>query len=235
MYGLLAFLVVWSVVLIPQLISHHAKFGRVYARRVVTSAAVTLYTCLAVAVVLLPLPAPGDARLTQTVQPVPFQWVADVATELDKYGLPHSQALFTQTFQQLAMNVLLFVPLGMFVVLLWRRGVRCATLTGLAASLAVEITQITAVFGTAPYVYRIFDVDDLMANTAGAALGGVGASLFLVLRRLMKADASTRTREISTTPVMVLPRPAVSGAPAVGGPVSVPPVDPRTQPLPRPR
>ncbi|WP_041323138.1 VanZ family protein [Saccharomonospora viridis] len=235
-YGSLAFAVVWGVLLVPQLISHYARFGRVHGRRVVTTAVVTLYSCLAVAVVLLPLPAPGDARLTQTVQLTPFQWIADVATELDEHGLSYAHAPFTLAFQQLAMNVLLFVPLGMFVVLLRRRDVRCATLTGLAMSLLVEVTQLTANFGTAPYAYRIFDVDDLLANTAGAALGGTAAVLFLALRRLKRTNAAIREAGTVTVPRVAAPtRPIAPGTPAVGGPVDVPLVDLRTRPLPRPR
>ena len=186
------------------------------------------------AVVLLPLPEPGDPRLTQTVQLVPFQWIADVGTELDKYGLPDSHALFTQTFQQLAMNVLLFVPLGMFTVLLWRRGPGFALLTGFGVSLAVEITQLTANFGTAPYPYRIFDVDDLMANTAGAVLGWVAAALFRYLRRVTKEDAAVRAPETARTmPLAVPPRShrAGSTAPAFAARVGATPSDPRTQPL----
>ncbi len=237
-YGFGAFVVVWAVLLVPQLVSHHARFGRVDGRRVATTGAVTLYSCLALAVVLLPLPAPGDPELTQTVQLVPFQWIADVGTELDKHGLSHAHALFTQTFQQLAMNVLLFVPLGVFAGLLWKRGARFATLTGFGVSLLVEITQLTANFGTAPLPYRIFDVDDLLANTAGAVLGWAGATVAVLLRRVRKAGVAGRTSATArTTPLAVVPRPrrAVPAAHAFADRVGVPPADLRTQPLPRPR
>jgi len=52
-YGLLAFIAVWATILIPQVILHLARFGRVDLRRVGTTAVVTLYACLTVAVVLL--------------------------------------------------------------------------------------------------------------------------------------------------------------------------------------
>ncbi|WP_433470865.1 VanZ family protein [Saccharomonospora azurea] len=236
-YGLGAFVVAWSMLAIPQLITHLARFGRVDRRRVLTTGVVTLYACLAVAVVVLPLPGPGDQRLAQTVQLVPFQWVTDVGTELATYGLPRSHALLTLTFQQLAMNVLLFVPLGALCVLLWRRGFLFTTLAGFGVSLLVEITQLTANFGTAPFVYRIFDVDDLMANTAGAVLGWVAATVALLLVRLRKADAARASAAVRPTPLAaaVPPHRAAPDARAVAGPVGAPHADLRTQPLPLPR
>lgn len=236
-YGFGGFLVVWTVLVIPQVIVHLARFGRVDRRRVLTTGVVTLYLCLAVAVVLLPLPAPGDARLTQTVQLVPFQWVDDMGVELAKYGLPDSHALLTQTFQQLAMNVLLFVPLGALCVLLWRRGLVATTAIGFGGSLLIEITQLTANFGTAPYVYRIFDVDDLMANTAGAVLGWTATTLALALLRLRKAAADRASATARTTQfaAVVPPHPVAPGVRAFAGPVGVPHADLRMQPSPQPR
>ncbi|MBK1784707.1 VanZ family protein [Prauserella cavernicola] len=183
-YGLLGFLIVWGIVLAIQVSTQRARYGRVRTRSIVVSGAVTLYACLAVAVVLLPLPGPNTPALEQTVQLVPFQWVADIGTELAKYDQPGSAALFTQTFQQVAMNVLLFVPLGIFAKVLWNQRASRAVLWGFGASLLIELTQITANFGTAPMVYRIFDIDDLMTNTSGALLGWVAAALFLTLRHM---------------------------------------------------
>ena len=77
--------------------------------------------------------------------------------------------------------VVLFVPLGVFARILWRRVLTGTALIGFAASLLIEVTQLTANFGTAPYVYRIFDVDDLMNNTLGAVAGWVFGALLLAL------------------------------------------------------
>lgn len=182
-YGLIGFFALWATVLIPQLIVLHARHGRVRLRPVLTTAAVLLYATMTLAVTFLPLPGPGVKRLSQTVQLQPFQWVADIHTELLKHGLPMADWFTTQTFQQATMNVLLFVPLGFFARTLWKRGLVGTTLIGLAASLLIEITQLTANFGTAPYVYRIFDVDDLLNNTGGAMLGWIAGALLLSLVR----------------------------------------------------
>jgi glycopeptide antibiotics resistance protein len=196
-YGLIAFLAAWVTILVPQLITHHARFGRVDLRRVGTTAAVTLYACLTLAVVFLPLPGPGTKRLSQTVQLHPFQWIEDIHTELLKHGLSGSHALTgltTLTFQQVTMNVLLFVPLGVFARVLWKRGLIGTLLIGFTASLLIEITQLSANFGTAPFVYRIFDVDDLINNTSGAVLGWIAGALLLALRKVPSAVGAQPVR-----------------------------------------
>ena len=194
--GLLVFCAVWATILIPQLIVHYARFGRADRRRVITTAVVTLYACLALAVVFLPLPGPYTKHPSQTVQLHPFQWVSDIHAELLKHGLSSAHALTSLTLQQVAMNVLLFVPLGLFARVLWKRGLIGATLIGFAVSLMIEVTQLTANFGTAPFAYRIFDVDDLMNNTIGAVLGWLVGALFLALRTVPSAvDAQPVRRE----------------------------------------
>ena len=74
-----------------------------------------------------------------------------------------------------ALNVLLFVPLGWFLPLLWKefRSLSRAVLCGLALSLAIEILQI--------FTFRLTDVNDLIANTAGALVG------YLLAKPLLKS------------------------------------------------
>ena len=70
---------------------------------------------------------------------------------------------------QLALNVLLFLPLGFFLRVLGGRGILTALLVGFGVSLVIETTQLTGVWGIYPCAYRVFDVDDLLMNTLGAA------------------------------------------------------------------
>lgn len=205
-YGFLGFLAVWATLLVPQVLLHQARYGRVQPARVARTAVVTLYACLTLAVVLLPLPSAGDPHLSQNVQLVPLQWIADVVRESQGAARP-TGALTTLAFEQLAMNVLLFVPLGIFARLLWRRRFAGAVAVGFGASALIEITQLTANFGTAPFAYRIFDVDDLMSNTTGAALGWILAALFALLRSQSAVSASTAVTD-------VLPVPAAAPGPA---------------------
>src|SRR3954465_3626216 len=130
-YGLIGFLALWTVVLVPQLITQLARYGGLRLRGIVTTRAALLDGCMPLAVVFLPLPAPGARRLSQTVQLHPFQWITDIHTELFKHG---GAWFMTQTFQQACLNVLLFVPLGVFARILWRRGLTGTALIGFTAA-----------------------------------------------------------------------------------------------------
>ena len=96
---------------------------------------------------------------------------------------------------QIAMNVVLFMPLG-FVA---RRALgmpRAATvMLGLLLSLLVETAQLTGFFWLYPYAYRTFDVCDLMWNASGALLGWQEASLLERMLPPAPRDGSSVTRE----------------------------------------
>ncbi|NIH77796.1 VanZ family protein [Amycolatopsis viridis] len=191
-FGLIAFLAIWGTVLVPQLVLQYVRFGHLRPRRLVSTAAVIAYGSVALAVTFLPLPGAGAPGLARNIQLTPFQWIADSRREAVQGGV---HALSTLAFDQMTMDVLLFVPLGLFARMLWKRGFTAAVLLGFAVSLAVEITQLTANFGTAPHQYRIFDVDDLISNTTGAALGWIAATLFLVLRSAVQPIGKPARRE----------------------------------------
>ncbi|WP_454130851.1 VanZ family protein [Microbacterium lacticum] len=89
---------------------------------------------------------------------------------------------------QLALNVLLFLPLGFFLRVLGGRGILTALLVGFGVSLVIETTQLTGVWGIYPCAYRVFDVDDLLMNTLGAVLG---SALALVVPRRLRGSAVT--------------------------------------------
>ena len=63
------------------------------------------------------------------------------------------------------LNILLFVPLGFILPLLWKefRSRRSMCFTGFLLSLGIELAQLLN--------YRVSDVDDLIMNTLGAFLG----------------------------------------------------------------
>jgi glycopeptide antibiotics resistance protein len=70
-----------------------------------------------------------------------------------------------------ALNVLMFLPLGLLVPLLWPRAGRVGVIAAvsLAASAAIELTQLALWLTLGNY--RTVDVNDLIANTAGGVLG----------------------------------------------------------------
>ncbi|MES4901184.1 MULTISPECIES: VanZ family protein [unclassified Streptomyces] len=79
-------------------------------------------------------------------------------------------------------NLLLLLPLGVFLRYHFRQGLRATAALGFGASLFFELTQWSGVWGLYACPYRLFDVDDLIVNTSGALLGWVLAGP--VARRL---------------------------------------------------
>jgi VanZ family protein len=90
----------------------------------------------------------------------------------------HSGEAFASTHVvQFLLNAMLFVPVGGLVALGWRLSARRSTVVALAVSAAIELVQLTA-------GHRTAELRDVVANTAGAA---VGAVLTTTVRRLTAA------------------------------------------------
>ncbi|GAA2171658.1 hypothetical protein GCM10009846_06290 [Agrococcus versicolor] len=131
------------------------------------SFAALLYACGLLAYTLFPT---GACYPPLSAQLVPGAFVPDV---LDAGGV----ALSNPALRQVLLNVLLFVPFGMLVRRRGRPGVALTTALGAAASVLVELTQLTGTFGLAACQYRLLDVDDVLLNGAGALVGALAAPL----------------------------------------------------------
>ncbi|MCZ4068410.1 VanZ family protein [Microbacterium sp. H37-C3] len=125
---------------------------------------------------LLPLPDPSSMRCAGSNLNL-FELVDDIRGAAQRAGGSPRAFLSDSAFLQLALNVLLFLPLGFFVRVLARRGILVAFGASLGISLIVEFTQLTGVWGVYPCAYRVFDVDDLLTNTVGAVIGSILALL----------------------------------------------------------
>lgn len=63
-------------------------------------------------------------------------------------------------------NVIMFIPIGFFVILLWRNiSLKRLFFIGLLTTLFIELIQLV--------VGRALDIDDLLLNTLGVLLGGL--------------------------------------------------------------
>ena len=165
-------LVAGVVLFVPFVAISYRRRGTLTFGRSLGWAAALVYFWAIWTYTLLPLPDPAPLQCAGTnVNPAAF--LHDLAGVWRQYG-SHPVALITNpTTMQLALNVLLFVPLGFFVRTLGGRGVLVSGVAGLAVSGLVETTQLTGVWGLYRCAYRVFDVDDLLTNTAGALLGSL--------------------------------------------------------------
>ena len=82
------------------------------------------------------------------------------------------------------LNILLFVPLGMMLPLLWHtyQKIRKTLLFGFAASLTIELLQLLT--------FRATDVNDLITNTLGTALGFICIKSFYQNKQKFETYAS---------------------------------------------
>jgi len=117
------------------------------------------------------------------------------AARLERAGGGISAVLRDARIQDVILNVILFVPLGMFIRHMLRRGFAVTLAIGLGASLLIELTQLTGNWGLYPCAYRFFATSDLIANTLGAGIGAVLAPLLrLIPGQAAVTDPSERQR-----------------------------------------
>lgn len=172
---------------LPILAYLYHRDGRLKFVSVVSTYLAVLYLLGLGCFTLYPLPS-GDSGLGITYgvpwQLNPLACIGDFARE----GV--------STIPQIAFNVVFFVPLGFIAGRLLRWGFGASVAAGLVASLCIELAQGTGLFGIYPYAYRTADVNDLMYNTLGAAIGWwCAAQLGRVLPPGALANASDITHE----------------------------------------
>ncbi|MGP5653486.1 VanZ family protein [Candidatus Corynebacterium faecigallinarum] len=155
------------------------------AGRTLLRAAALIYFWAIWSYTLLPLPDGTSGFQCAGTNTDPLQSVDTLRVAVRRPGDP----LTDPGVLQLALNVLLFIPLGFLVRVLGGRGIPTAVLAGLGTSLLIEFTQLTGVWGIYDCAYRVFDVDDLITNTVGALCGSL---LALVVPRRHRGMAPTQ-------------------------------------------
>ncbi|MBC2097786.1 hypothetical protein HBP99_01960 [Listeria booriae] len=195
--ALLVFPVLAFFLTLPFAIYQYHKFGGLHFLRNVVLYTFIFYLLCALLLVLLPLPDPDDvAKMTGSpVQLVPFKFVHDFMTHTtlvwddpSTYLAALTQAVVLQPI----FNILLIIPLGVYLRYYFRFSFWKTTLFSFLLSLFFEVTQLTGIYGIYPHAYRLFDVDDLMLNTLGGMVGFAIAPMFTsLLPTRTKMDEAT--------------------------------------------
>lgn len=175
-FACLVFPVLAAFFTIPYAVYQYRKYGSLLVLRVVIVYSFILYMTCAYFLTMLPLPPIAEvARYTSpTMDLVPFHaWInfwentslvlSDPSTYL--------KAMKEQCFYEPFFNILLLVPLGVYLRYYFRRSWWQTILIGFLVSLSFELIQLSALFGIYPRPYRLFQVDDLINNTFGALVG----------------------------------------------------------------
>lgn len=160
--ALIAWPFVAFILTLPLLIIQYRRFNKIIFSRAITAYFAMLYFLGLVSFTLYPLPDnPLEFCKNYDLSPqlLPLQFIHDIQSD----GM--------RAVLQVIMNVVFFLPLGVFARLFFRWKLRTTILVSMIASLTIETAQLTGGFGVYPCSYRLFDVDDLLFNTLGGFIG----------------------------------------------------------------
>ena len=159
----------------PYIVYNYYKYGSVLSLRILVVYSFILYMICMYFLVILPLPSRTEvaAMTGRRMQLVPFTFIHDILKESRiSYGDPvslltllHNKALF-----QVLFNIVMTIPFGVYLRYYFRLSLKKTVLFTFLLSLFFELTQLTGLYFYYPRSYRLFDVDDLMANTLGGTL-----------------------------------------------------------------
>lgn len=175
-----------ACITIPYLLVHYHKYGSVVIFRALIFYSFILYLLCIYLLVILPLPSVEEVAGLHTprMQLVPFQFVNDIEM-YTKFSVwvpdTYWSSFFSGAFLQVFYNVLMFIPLGIYLRYYYRRNLIECIIVSFLLSLFFELTQLSGLYGIYPRPYRLFDIDDLFLNTIGGVLGFLVEPFFVFL------------------------------------------------------
>lgn len=159
---------------LPYVIRQYRKYGYIPWTHTIMAYTFILYLMCAFSLIVLPLPSDPSAIVAHQPRLQPFSFVHQIIAECTSaYAQTGSKraVLAVPVLYQTAFNLLLTIPLGMYLRYFFQRSWLQALLIGFCTSLFFETTQLTGDWFIYPAAYRLFDVDDLIVNTTGTMLG----------------------------------------------------------------
>ena len=166
---------VFALILLPAMLLQRRRFGRVRPSRLVAVAAICLYTMSLAGLTVAPaydVAVTCRSRSGGAVRLDPFHTLAEVLA-MQRGGAGLLELATSFTVLQILLNMALFLPLGLILRGVFRLETTTAVAMSMLLSALIEITQYAGAFGLYPCGVRIADIEDLLANTAGAALGAL--------------------------------------------------------------
>lgn len=194
--GLLVFPFIAAVITLPYAFSQYHRYGSVSKLRTLIVYSFVLYLLISYFQVILPLPDRDStlgSRWQAHINLIPFKQIW-LYWHGKRFG-PSALLGYLRSFSlwQLLLNVLLTVPFGVYLRYYFRQSFRRTLLYAFLLSLFFELTQLSALYGIYHGPYRFADMDDLICNTLGGALGYWAASVFIrVLPSRDAIDARSR-------------------------------------------
>ncbi len=174
--ALIFFPLVAGLFTLPYVVYCYRKYGSVLIMRVICVYAFIYYLMSVYCLAILPFPS-ADSEPTQRVgiNLIPFSYVPEILTKEVEFSLSDTStwmpAFFSSGLYEPLLNILMFLPLGVFLRYYFGWSFKRTVLCAFLLSFFLEFTQYTATYGLAPYRYRLADVNDLIDNTLGGIIG----------------------------------------------------------------
>lgn len=173
--ALIIFPLIAFLITVPYIVYNYRKYGSVLGLRIVIVYSFVLYLLCIYFLVILPLPSREEvlAMNGPRAQLLPFRFMADILKEAEIVpgNVKSWFSVFNGAMFQFLFNVLMLAPFGIYMRYYFKCSFRKTLLLSFLLSLFFELTQLSGLYFIYPRGYRLFDVDDLLANTAGGALG----------------------------------------------------------------
>lgn len=172
------FPVIAALITLPYLFYANRRFhGIPFLRAFVFYTFVLYLTCCYVLVIF---PLPSAAELAEIGSKTMDLRVFGFVEDLQNYSSfvlsdPSTwiSSLHEQVVYQVFFNLIMLIPFGIYMHYYFRKGFFWSVLMGFLLSLSFELIQLSALFGLYPHPYRLFQIDDLILNTAGAGIGWI--------------------------------------------------------------
>ncbi|MBO4360012.1 MAG: VanZ family protein [Eubacteriaceae bacterium] len=193
--GLMVFPFLAAAFTVPYAVSQYHKYGSVNRYRTLIVYSFMLYMLISYFMVILPLPDRESVAgnvWRDHLNLIPFRQIW-LYWKDKPFTLKNILSYLTSfNLWQLLFNILLTVPFGVYLRYYFRQDLKHTALYSFLLSLFFELTQISALYGIYPGPYRLADVEDLICNTMGGALGYQIAYVFtLMLPARDKIDADS--------------------------------------------
>jgi len=175
-YATLVFPLIAFLFTIPFILREYHKYGSISPLKSMITYLFIYYLLCAYFLVILPLPKVSEvAKMTSPrMQLVPFDFLLDFIkhSSLDITNAnTYLKAMKESYFYVPIFNIFLTLPFGVFLRYYFKCTKKQILISSFLLSLFFELTQLSGLYFLYPRGYRLFDVDDLILNTAGGLLG----------------------------------------------------------------
>lgn len=204
--AVLFFPVVALIITLPYLIYNYRRRGSVWSLRVLIIYSFILYLLCCFFLVIWPLPDRDYVvnLTTPTMQLTPFTFISEIVRDGQQVAGSAIEVvkgvLLSQSFYQVAFNLIMFIPFGIYLKYYFDCSFLKTLLLSFALSLLFELTQLSGLYFLYPRGYRLFDVDDLIINSLGGAVGYLLAmplSKLLPTRQEIDEASYRRSQKVS--------------------------------------